>query len=70
MAKLGIQRADHEGPLDFLRRIERERPDLAAPAGAVIALYIQLRYAPADVTTPDNLQLLRESVANIRTAPI
>jgi transglutaminase-like putative cysteine protease len=45
MARQGLTRASHEGPLDFLRRIERERPEFAAEATAVLDAYVQARYA-------------------------
>jgi transglutaminase-like putative cysteine protease len=47
----GVKRAPHEGPLDFLARVIRERPDLAAECEPIARLYVQLRYetdAPQD----------------------
>jgi protein-glutamine gamma-glutamyltransferase len=46
MARRGVTRAANEGPLDFLSRIERERPQDASEARAVIEAYIAARYAP------------------------
>jgi len=48
LAKAGLTRAQYEGPIDFLNRIEHERPGLSAHARPVIAAYVALRYSPAD----------------------
>jgi transglutaminase-like putative cysteine protease len=48
MARQGLTRALTEGPVDFLKRIERERPQAYASAKQVIEAYIAARYAPAD----------------------
>ncbi len=45
VAKAGLIRAPHEGPMDFLERIERGRPALAAKARAVIEAYVAVRYS-------------------------
>jgi transglutaminase-like putative cysteine protease len=48
LAKADLPRAPHEGPLDYLQRICRERPALTHDATAVIRAYVDLRYgAPA-----------------------
>jgi transglutaminase-like putative cysteine protease len=46
MAKAGLVRAAHEGPMDFLRRIEVEHPAAAPEARRVTEAYVALRYAP------------------------
>ena len=45
LEQLGLGRAAHEGPLDFLARIVRERPDLVLECEPIARLYIELRYA-------------------------
>lgn len=45
--KVGITRATHEGPRDFLARIERERPALYTESARVIEAYVAARYAEA-----------------------
>ncbi len=45
LERRGLKRASHEGPLDFLARIARERPDLAGECEPIADLYIRLRYA-------------------------
>jgi transglutaminase-like putative cysteine protease len=47
LARRGIERAPHEGPQDFLRRLVHQRPELALPAREITELYVRLRYLPA-----------------------
>ncbi|SEP56846.1 protein of unknown function [Ectothiorhodospira magna] len=57
LARVGLIRAPHEPPLDFGRRIARERPDLAEPVLDFIQAYVALRYGPApDLTQYRQLQ--------------
>lgn len=44
LEKAGLARLPTEGPLDFARRVQRQRPELAHTADAVARLYVQLRY--------------------------
>ena len=51
LAKTGIHREPHEGPMDFLDRLTHERPAVAARARRVVEAYVALRYAqPASRT--------------------
>lgn len=45
LARRGLPRASHEGPLDYAQRIRGLRPDLAAQIDAITSLYVELRYA-------------------------
>jgi len=45
LARSGLTRAPHEGPIDFLERIRRERPATATDAAPVFEAYVRLRYA-------------------------
>ncbi|MET0067116.1 MAG: DUF3488 and transglutaminase-like domain-containing protein [Candidatus Thiodiazotropha sp.] len=57
LARAGIPRPLHEGPMDFARRASRSRPDLSAAISRVTAHYIQLRYgADANPGLVENLQ--------------
>ncbi len=47
LARLGLTRALHEGPRDYLTRVARTRPELAGPIEEIRALYIGLRYGPS-----------------------
>lgn len=66
LAAAGIARAPHEGPLDFLARIEAERPPLADAARAITAGYVKARYG--DGATREELRALRRLVREFRTA--
>ena len=44
LAETGLVRAPHEGPLDFLARIEAARPALASDAREITRRYVQARY--------------------------
>ncbi len=48
LAKTGIVRAAHEGPMDLLDRIARERPALADSARPVLEAYAAARYSPPE----------------------
>ncbi len=45
LAKAGIYRSPHEGPVDFARRIGRVRDDLALPVRQITDVYVRARYA-------------------------
>ncbi len=45
LARRGLARTPHEGPLDFAARIARLRPQYAAEAAEIAALYVNARYA-------------------------
>ena len=45
LARDGLPRQPGEGPLDFCRRVERERPDLAPMARNITDDFVALRYA-------------------------
>jgi transglutaminase-like putative cysteine protease len=44
LARIGLSRRPREGPLDYSRRVIAARPDLRAPVGAFMELYLRLRY--------------------------
>jgi hypothetical protein len=50
MARIGLPRAPHEGPIDYGRRIALARPDLEAAVDRVLAIYVPARYGHADPT--------------------
>ena len=45
LAKAGISRAPHEGPMDLYIRVVREKPQVADAAQNVLQAYVNLRYA-------------------------
>lgn len=50
LARRGLARRPHEGPLDFVERVAGARPDLAGPARTIGWLYARLRYGPGGGT--------------------
>ncbi len=61
LAKAGIPRSPYEGPMDYLARIERERPALAASLRPLIITYVELRYAQPISATQDTTSAGRNS---------
>jgi transglutaminase-like putative cysteine protease len=51
LARSAMPRLAHEGPNDYVARVSRIRPELAAALAEVRALYVNLRYGPAPLTT-------------------
>ena len=48
LARAGLKRRPHQGPISLLQTIRAERPDLADQAEAIIDLYVDLRYRGRD----------------------
>ena len=46
LARTGLPRAAHEGPLDYMRRAAAAQPACAAPLDDFATLYVALRYYP------------------------
>ncbi len=46
LAKTGITRASHEGPLDYWQRLRERQPNIADQAAPLFESYVALRYAP------------------------
>jgi len=44
LRRKGLSRAPAEGPVDYARRVERQRPELAPAVDAITRLYVALRY--------------------------
>ncbi len=59
LAKRGLRRDPHEGPMNYARRVIRERPELQPSVQAITDIYIRLRY---DRTEPAGVHALRERV--------
>ncbi len=60
LRRRGLPRAANEGPVDYAHRLERVRPDLALPVGAITRLYVMLRYGAETSTAA--LEELRQRV--------
>jgi hypothetical protein len=66
LKKAGLERKSSEGPLDYLQRISRYRPDLSKAAEQVIKLYISIRYNERNSTL--QLQQLAKSVRQFKVS--
>ena len=53
LAAKGLARSAQEGPVDFSRRVARERPELSGAVGRITALYVELRYGRANSRVRD-----------------
>ena len=66
LATVGITRAPHEGPLDFLARVKSMRPAVAQEAEEITARYIEARYGRG--ASRDEIKDLMRRVAELRPA--
>ncbi len=66
LAAAGVPRAPHEGPLDYLARIRRERPIAAAEAELIIGRYVEARYGTG--ASREELRQLARLVRDFRAA--
>jgi transglutaminase-like putative cysteine protease len=66
LAKAGLARAPHEGPLDYLARIRTARPDLAGEAEAITERYVRARYGEG--LSPGEARELARRVRDFRAA--
>ena len=64
LARAGVARTPHEGPLDFAGRSARRRPDLRARIDIITRRYVRLRYGPAPEKA--ELGLFRHEVRSFR----
>lgn len=63
LARAGLPRAVHEGPLDFAARVGATRPALAAELQSVAREYATLRFGPGSNAYPQRLRALRAAIA-------
>jgi transglutaminase-like putative cysteine protease len=66
LAAAGVARAPHEGPLDFLRRVEATRPEWAGEAQEITRRYVQARYGAG--ASREELRELARRVRDFRPA--
>jgi hypothetical protein len=64
LARRGLARGPHEGPLAFAERVAASRPELAEPVGEIARLYAALRYGP--VAPPADLRQLQRLARRFR----
>ena len=66
LATAGLERAPHEGPLDFLLRVRDARPELAAEVEDITSRYVQARYGSG--ASRDELRELLRRVRDFHPA--
>jgi transglutaminase-like putative cysteine protease len=66
LAAAGLARAPHEGPLDFLRRVQSERPRCAGLAQDITRRYVEARYGAG--ASREQLRELARLVRDFRPA--
>ncbi len=66
LAAAGLARAPHEGPLDYLARVQRARPQWGAAADEITRRYVAARYG--DSATREELRALAGLVRDFRAA--
>ena len=66
LAKLGLERAPHEGPLDFAERVALAHKGLSLEVAQITNLYIELRYAASN----NDIQPFAERVQQFSTSGI
>ena len=62
LARLDIHRRPNEGPVDFSRRVGRQRPEIAQSVEAVTIMYVELRYT----SSSGNYKLFDKMVSSFR----
>jgi transglutaminase-like putative cysteine protease len=70
LARAGVQREPHQGPLAYADTVKARRPDLAAVARSLLSRYADLRFGCDPVTTraPEVVEFER-AVARLRVRP-
>jgi protein-glutamine gamma-glutamyltransferase len=66
LATAGLERAPHEGPLDFLLRVRDSRPGLATEVEDITSRYVQARYGAG--ASREELRELARRVRDFRPA--
>jgi protein-glutamine gamma-glutamyltransferase len=59
LARAGVPRAPHVGPLAYAEAIAQRRADLVPVAGPLLAAYAELRYGPTSGQTADDVRARR-----------
>jgi transglutaminase-like putative cysteine protease len=66
LARTGLARAPHHGPLAYAQLIVKYRPDLSPRIGPLLQTYAELRFGPvADAASVGNLRAFERAVAQL-----
>jgi hypothetical protein len=66
LARHGVPRAAHEGPLDYARGLTARRPQLASVVTPLLERYAQLRFGPASSSHARSVAAFERAVARLR----
>jgi transglutaminase-like putative cysteine protease len=66
LARAGLPRPPHQGPLGYAQAIIQHRPDLAPQVGPLLESYATLRFGPTSAPTPDrDLRQFERAVSHL-----
>jgi transglutaminase-like putative cysteine protease len=65
LARTGLPRAAHQGPLSYAQAITRLRPDLASRVQPLFSRYIELRFGAPRVPAPEELRAFERAVSRL-----
>ena len=65
LARTGLPRAPHQGPLAYAQAIARLRPDLASRVQPLFTRYVELRFGSSSVPDPRDLQAFERTVSRL-----
>ena len=68
LARVGLPRAEHEGPLAYANMVSEKRPDLARPVRALLTRYAELRYGAPRASGAEDIAGFERSVARLTLA--
>ena len=69
LARTGLARAPHQGPLAYAEALRAGHPALAGGAFTLLAQYAQLRYGPSGATRARDIEAFRRAVAHLALRP-
>ncbi len=69
LARSGVPREPHQGPLAYAEAVCEKRPDLAPQVRALAADYARLRFGPADPDSARRVSDFARSVSQLRVRP-
>jgi len=67
LARVGVPRAAHQGPLEYSGIVAAQRPDLQASVSPLLLRYAELRFANASID-PDDISRFEREVRRLRVS--
>jgi transglutaminase-like putative cysteine protease len=66
LARVGIERAAHQGPLAYAEVVSQQRPDLDVLVRPLLTRYAELRYGPSEKVTRAEVNAFSRQVSQLR----